>query len=189
MKAVEVLKNDQAEVKIPALPPPKATEEIDAHKKQVHSQTTQKWIIRAVALLVVLFIGLFFLWYSQRALRVVIVQVKQAAITETITSSGRVGGITETNVGAQTQGIVEKLYVEEGAVVIPGQQLALIKNDVAVAQISQAQATVNTARSQLELASRGALASDIDAIREQVRQADAQVEQQRAAIVQAQKNV
>ncbi len=192
MKAVEVLKNETIDAPVPASPHPvatEATEAIDAQKKLAHAKTRQKWIIRIGALSLVVFVGLFFLWYSQRAVRVVIVQAKQAAITETITSSGRVGGITETNVGAQTQGIVEKLYVEEGAAVVAGQQLALIKNDVAEAQISQAQATVNTAKSQLELTSRGALVSDIDAIKEQVRQADAQVEQQRAAIVQAQKNV
>lgn len=189
MKAIEVLKNEKVDLPIPASPPPVATEAIEAHKKLEHSKTKQKWIIRIGAISAVLFVVLFFLWYNQRATRVVIVQAKQAAITETITSSGRVGGMTETNVGSQTQGIVEKLYVDEGAAVVPGQQLALIKNDVAEAQISQAQATVNTAKSQLELASRGALASDIDAIREQVTQADAQVEQQRAAIVQAQKNV
>lgn len=189
MKSVEALKNDKVGLMIPASPLPITTDAIDAHKKLEHSKTKQKWIVRIGAISAVLFIGLFFLWYSQRAMRVVIVQAKQASITETITSSGRVGGITETNVGSQTQGIVEKLYVEEGAAVVAGQQLALIKNDVAEAQIAQAQATVNTARSQLELASRGALESDIDAIREQVRQADAQVEQQRAAIVQAQKNV
>jgi HlyD family secretion protein len=189
MKAVEVLKNEKIDELIPASPLPVATEAMEAHKKLEHSKTTQKWIIRIGAISAVLFVVLFFLWYSQRATRVVIVQARQAAITETITSSGRVGGMTETNVGSQTQGIVEKLYVDEGAAVVPGQQLALIKNDVAEAQISQAQATVNTAKSQLELASRGALASDIDAIKEQVRQADAQLEQQRAAIVQAQKNV
>lgn len=189
MKAVEVIKSDKADLKVPGWPLTIATEATGTQKKLVRSKTTQKWIIRIGAIAAVLFTGLFLLWYSQRATPVVIVQARQAAITETITSSGRVGGSIETNVGSQTQGIVEKLYVEEGAAVVPGQQLALIKNDVAEAQILQAQATVNTDRSQLELASRGALESDIDAIKEQVRQADAQVEQQQAAIVQAQKNV
>ena len=141
MKAVEVLKNETIDAPVPASPHPvatEATEAIDAQKKLAHAKTRQKWIIRIGALSLVVFVGLFFLWYSQRATRVVIVQAKQAAITETITSSGRVGGITETNVGAQTQGIVEKLYVEEGAAVVAGQQLALIKNDVAEAQIAGA---------------------------------------------------
>ena len=96
------------------------------------------------------------------------IQPKQATITETITSSGRVGGTTETNVGSQSQGIVQRLFVKEGDDVIGGQQLALIKNDVAEAQILQAQAAVNTARSQLTQVSRGALSSDIDAAMQQV---------------------
>lgn len=45
------------------------------------------------------------------------------------------------------------------------------------------------ARAQLVQVSRGALSSDVDAAMEQVRQANAQVEQQRAAITQAERNV
>lgn len=189
MKIVQSLKNGNMDLKVSELQPTVKTEEIENNKQRQHSKMSRKWIVRIGVLSVVVLAGSFFLWYSQRPARVVIVQAKQAAITETITSSGRVGGITETNVGAQSQGIVEKLYVDEGSTVVMGQQLALIKNDVAEAQILQAQATVNTARSQLELVSRGALASDIDATMEQVSQAQAQAEQQRAAIVQAQKNV
>lgn len=189
MKDVQILKNVNVDLHIPELPPMVKTEDTEKNQKQEYSKTSQKWIIRTSILLVFVFVGSFFIWYSQRPTRVVIVQAKQAIITETITSSGRVGGIIETNVGAQTQGIVQKLYVDEGTAVVTGQELALIKNDVAEAQILQAQATVNTARSQLEQVSRGALASDIDAVMEQVRQAQAQVEQQSAAIVQAQQNV
>ena len=164
-------------------------EETENHKKREHSKTLQKRIIRLGVLSGVVLVGLLILWLYQRPARVDIVQPKQASITETITSSGRVGGITETNVGSQSQGIVQILYVEEGAEVTRGQQLALIKNDVAEAQITQAQATVNTAQSQLEQVSRGSLASDVDASMEQVRQVQAVVEQQNAAIVQARQNV
>lgn len=153
------------------------------------SKSSQKLMIRLGILSVIVLIGLLSLWFYLRPTKVEIVHPKQVAITETISSSGRVGGVTETNVGSQTQGIVETLFVAEGAEVVRGQQLALIKNDVAQAQISQAQATVNTAQSQLEVASRGALPSDIDASMEQVRQTQAVVEQQNALIIQAQKNV
>ena len=189
MKDVQILKNVNADLHFPKLPLTAKTEDIEKNQKQEYSKTSQKWIIRIGILLIVILVSSFFIWYSQRPTRVLIIQAKQAVINETITSSGRVGGITETNVGSQTQGIVQKLYVDEGTTVVTGQQLALIKNDVAEAQILQAQAQVNTARAQLEQVSRGALASDIDAAMEQVRQAQAQVEQQSAAIVQAQKNV
>jgi HlyD family secretion protein len=149
----------------------------------------KKWIIRLSAIALLLVIVLFFLWYYGRSKGVTVVQPKETVITETITSSGRVGGVTETNVGSQSQGIVQKLLVSEGAEVVRGQQLALIKNDVAEAQVMQAKASLNTSLSQLELASRGALASDIDASSEQVRQLQAVVEQQNSSITQSQKSV
>jgi HlyD family secretion protein len=158
-------------------------------KKSPISKNVQKWLVRFGVLFVIGLIALTIIWLIQNPPKVDLIQPKQATITETITSSGRVGGTTETNVGAQSQGIVQKLFVKEGDDVIGGQQLAMIKNDVAQAQISQARAAVNTARSQLAQVSRGALTSDIDAVYEQVRQANAQVEQQRAAIIQAEKSV
>lgn len=164
-------------------------EEIANHNRQVNSKNLQKLSIRLGALLVIVFIGLGIFWYLRLPAKVDLIEPKQATITETITSSGRVGGTTETNVGSQSQGIVQKLFVKEGDDVVGGQPLALIKNDVAEAQILQAQAAVNTARSQLTQVSRGALTSDIDAALQQVRQANAQVEQQRAAVFQAERNV
>ncbi len=164
-------------------------EEIVNHNRQANSKNLQKWLVRLGVILAIGLISLAIYLYLQLPMQVAMIQPKQATITETIASSGRVGGTTETNVGAQSQGIVQKLFVKEGDDVVGGQPLALIKNDVAEAQISQAQAAVNTARSQLSQASRGSLASDIDAVYEQVRQANAQVEQQRAAIIQAEKGV
>ena len=157
--------------------------------QSANSKSLQKWLIRIGVLAVIVLIGLFVFWFSQLPRRVAVIQPKQTTITETIASSGRVGGTTETKVGAQSQGIVQKLYVDEGAEVVRGQQLALIQNDVAEAQVLQAQAAVNTARSLFTQVSRGALSSDIDAAVQQVRQAQAQVEQQRASIIQSQKNV
>ncbi len=188
MKTVTLDKYVKPELKTPKLKPTVKDVEIEKVKPE-RSKSSGKLIIRLALLSVIALIGLLILWLYLRPTKVEIVQPKQVAITETITSSGRVGGVTETNVGSQSQGIVETLFVAEGAEVVRGQQLALIKSDVAQAQISQAQASVNTAQSQLELASRGALPSDIDASTEQVRQTQAVVEQQNSAIIQSQKNV
>lgn len=189
MEAVKVRENGKAEVKTPQLPVVVVPEEIEIKTESKDSNTSKKWLIRFGVLSVVALIGLSILWYYSRPTKVVLVQPKQATITETITSSGRVGGITETNVGSQSQGIVQFLLIEEGAEVYRGQQLAQIKNDVAEAQILQAQAGLNTAQSQLQQVSRGSLPSDVDAVMEQVRQAQAQVDQQNAEIVRSQKNV
>ncbi len=189
MNSVEVLENGNADAKIPAVQATGNSEESEKNKKREQAKSRQKWLIRLGVLFAIGLVIVIGVLFSQRPMRVAMIQPKLAAITETITSSGSVAGVIETNLGAQSQGIVQKLFVDEGAKVVRGQQLALIKNDVAEAQILQAQAMIDTAKSQLEQVSRGALASDIDAAGEQVRQALAQVEQQRAAIVQAQKNV
>lgn len=153
------------------------------------AKLAKKRIVRFVVLSTVVVAVLFTVWYLASPTKVAMTKPQLATITETITSSGRVGGTTETNVGAQTAGIVSRLYVIEGSQVVTGQQLALIKNDVARAQIDQARAALETARTQLQQASRGALPSDIDALSEQVRQAQAQVEQQDSAITQAERSV
>ncbi len=164
-------------------------EEIEQEDQRIHKKKKQQWAVRISIFATIFLIVISIIWYYTRPTTVTLIQPKQAVITETIASSGRVGGTTETNVGSQSQGIVRELNVKEGDILTRGQEIATIKNDVAEAQISQAIAGVETARSQLVLASRGALSSDIDSVTEQVRQANAQVEQQRSAIIQAQKSV
>ncbi len=189
MEAVKIRENGKVKVKTSPSPIVVIPDEIEIQTEPKDSKNSKKLLIRISFLSVVGLIGLSIFWYYSRPTKVDLIQPKLANITETITSSGRVGGITETNVGSQSQGIVQQLFVAEGSQVVRGQPLAIIKNDVAEAQVLQAQAALNTAQSQLQQVSRGSLASDIDAVMEQVRQAQAQVEQQNAAIVQAQKNV
>lgn len=189
MKTVLLDNNTKVVLKTPKSIPIIEQADIKKVTEPKVAKTNNKTIIRLGFLIALVLISLSILWFYLRPKKVEIAQPKQAVITETISSSGRVGGVTETNIGSQTQGIVEILFVAEGSEVISGQKLALIKNDVAQAQISQAQASVSTAQSQLKLASRGALPSDIDASMEQVRQTQAVVEQQNSAITQSQKNV
>jgi HlyD family secretion protein len=128
-------------------------------------------------------------WRNQRPQQVTLIQATVTPITETIASSGRVRGVTETVVGAQATGIVETLFVDEGARVVAGQPLATLKRDVAEARLAQAQQALNTARAQLAEVERGPLRSEVDAAAEQVRQAQAQLVQQRASVQQAQQSV
>ena len=153
------------------------------------SKQLKKWIIRLAVLLVPALIIGFFIWRSSRPTTVTTVQPKLVPITETVASSGRVSGMTETLVGAQAQGVVDELYVKEGERVSAGQTLAILKNDVAEAQVAQAERAVQTARAQLTQTARGPLPSEIEAATAQARQAEAQVAQQRAAITQAEKSV
>lgn len=162
---------------------------VDRPRELKRSRSLRKWLIRLGILLAVVIVIGFFIWRSRRPTIVTVVQPKLTTITETIASSGRVGGATETLVGTQAQGVVEQLYVKEGDMVTAGQRLAVLKNNVAEAQAAQSEQAVQTARAQLAQTARGPLASEVEAASERVRQAEAQVTQQRAAVSQAQKSV
>lgn len=147
------------------------------------------WALRLGVLLTVAAVIAFFVWRNRRLTAVTATTPIPTNITETIASSGRVGGVTETLVGAQVAGTVAQLFVKEGDRVAQDQQLAMLKNDVAEAQVAQSEQAINTARAQLAQTARGPLASELDAASEQVRQAQAQVTQQQAALAQARQSV
>ena len=112
------------------------------------SSAWRKWLIRIVILLAVLVATALARQYTLRPQEVSLIQPTVTTITETIASSGRVRGVTETVVGAQAAGIVETLYVDEGDRVTAGQLLAVLKHD-AEARLAQAEQALNTARAQL----------------------------------------
>jgi HlyD family secretion protein len=162
---------------------------VDRTRDRQRSRRSRKWLIRLGILSVVVLIIGFLIWRTRRPTTVTLVQPKLTTITETIASSGRVGGQTETLVGAQAQGVVDQLDVKEGDTVTAGQRLAVLKNNVAEAQLAQSQQSVQTAQAQLAQTARGPLASEVEAASQQVRQAEAQVTQQRAAVAHAQASV
>ncbi len=194
-ESLEPYSTDTGLVKVEKPPPTESVStevaelDIDRPLDRKRSRAWRKWVIRLAVLLAVVLIILFLTWRSRRPAEVTLVQARLTSITETIASSGRVGGATETLVGAQAQGIVESLYVKEGDTVTAGQRLAVLKNNVAEAQVAQAEQALQTARAQLSQTARGPLASEVDAAAEQVRQAEAQVTQQRAAVAQSQRSV
>jgi HlyD family secretion protein len=153
------------------------------------SRVWRSWLLRAVILLAVVVAIVLVRWYTLRPREVSLTQATLTTITETIASSGRVRGVTETVVGAQAAGIVETLLVDEGDRVTAGQALAMLKRDVAEARLAQAEQALNTARAQLAQVERGRLRSEIETAAEQVRQARAQLAQQRATVQQTQQSV
>jgi len=141
------------------------------------------WRVSALGLTALSAAGL--IWQLHRPQAVSIIHPTATIITESLATTGRVSGTTETLIGAQAAGIVDRLFVREGDRVAAGAQLAALKNDVAIAQVVQAQAVLNTARTQLAQVARAPLRSDVEAAAEQVRQARAQLDQQRATAAQA----
>jgi HlyD family secretion protein len=154
-----------------------------------HAHAWRKWLIRLGILLVVLGTIAVVRWWTLRPHEVTLIQPTLTTITETIASSGRVRGVTETVVGSQAAGIVETLFVDEGDRVTSGQPLAMLKRDVAEARLAQAEQALSTARAQLAEVESRPLRSEVEAATEQVRQAQAQLGQQRAAVQQAQQSV
>lgn len=147
------------------------------------------WPVWLAILTVVVLVAVAWRWQTQRPQDVFLIHPTVTTITETIASSGRVHGVTETVVGAQTSGIIERLVVVEGDQLTAGQPIAVLKHDVAEARVAQAEQAIKTARAQLAQLERGPLSSEVDAAVEQVRQAQAQLAQQRAALQQAQQSV
>lgn len=149
----------------------------------------RRWLVRLAVPLVLLVALAVYFARGERPREVTLVAPTAATLTETIASSGRVGGAAETLVGAQASGVVERLFVREGDRVSAGQRLALIRNDVATAQVEQARQAVRTAEAQLADVSSGPRRTDVAAGSQRIQQARAQVEQQRAAVRQAQQSV
>ena len=151
-------------------------------------QHQRRWIVPLAVLLGVLAVGLG-VWGWQRAKDVSVTRPVRASIIESIASSGRVRGVTETLAGAQAAGVVERLFVREGDRVSAGQRLAILKNDVAEARAAQAEAALTTAQATLVQVARGALPSEVDAAAAQVQQARAQLAQQQSSLAQAEQTV
>jgi HlyD family secretion protein len=156
--------------------------------EQMRVTRRHRRLMALTLLLGVLAVGLG-VWWWQQPREVSVTSPTPATIIESIASSGRVRGVTETLVGVQAAGVVERLFVREGDRVAAGQRLGVLKNDVAEARVAQAEAALITAQATLIQVSRGALPSELEAAAAQVREAHAHLEQQRASLAQAEQSV
>ena len=131
----------------------------------------RRWALAAVAVAVAGSGASY--WYFHRPAEVTIVRPTPASVNETIASSGLVAGVKESVIGASFNGAVLQLLVKLGDHVQSGQTLAVLKNNITQAQVTQAATAVTTARGQLTQVSRGPLASELQANQMQVSQARA----------------
>ncbi len=93
----------------------------------------------------------------------------------TITASGTIEAI-EVNVASKVAGQIERLVVDEGARVKPGDTLAVVDHATLDIQVRQADAGVDLARAQLLLLKNGARREDIQQAEAAVTQAEANVQ-------------
>jgi len=138
--------------------------------------------MRWVSVLVVLAVVAVLLSPLLAAKGVAVAFPEQRQLAETIASSGVVQGHKEVVVGAQTAGIVTKLFVEEGEQVSAGQVLAQIQNNVADQQVMQAERALETAKAVLTQSTARALPSEFAAARARVSQAESAIRQQGSAL-------
>jgi len=91
---------------------------------------------------------------------------------EAINASGTIEAV-EVSVAAKTSGQVDEVFVEEGARVQTGDQLAVIDSVSLAIQLRQAEAGVDLAESQLQLLLKGARVEDVRQTEEAAKQAEA----------------
>ena len=112
-------------------------------------------------------------WFVRRPTTVVVTHPRLMALTETIASSARVGGVQETSVGAQFTGTVAELLVRAGDRVKAGQRVAVLRNDVTQQQKAQARTAVQTARARVAQVSRAPTRSEMAEAEYSVKEAGA----------------
>ncbi len=144
-------------------------------KAAPESSSRLRWLFATLAVAVVASATIY--WFTHRPVAVSIVRPVLTSVTETIASSGLVGGVKESVIGASFNGAVLELPVKLGDRVQTGQTLAVLKNNVTQAQVTQSETASVTARAQLAQTSRGPLASEIRSAQMQVSQAQAAADQ------------
>jgi hypothetical protein len=80
---------------------------------------------------------------GQRATDAAVTRPARASITESIASSGRVRGVTETRAGVQAAGVVDMRSPSRTNLPLGRQRLVILKNNVADARAAQAEVARN----------------------------------------------
>lgn len=97
------------------------------------------------------------LWWARRPVEVSVTKPVLTPVMETIASSGLVGGVKESVIGASFNAAVLSRTVSLGDHVESGQVLAVLKNDITKARVVQAESAVETAAAQFNQVSCGPL--------------------------------
>jgi HlyD family secretion protein len=74
------------------------------------------------------------------------VKVETGEISETVTATGTIESVTQVDVGTQVTGIIDKLYADYNSIVTKGQLIAEIEKTLLQADLTSAEANVESAR-------------------------------------------
>lgn len=110
-------------------------------------------------------------WLRARPPLVAVAHPLLQTVTQSVSASGSVAGVDESDVAAELSGRLAHLRVKEGQRVGRGQLLAELETSLLEAQLDQARAALTTAETQLAQASRPPLDSEVKRAQAEVDQA------------------
>jgi HlyD family secretion protein len=110
-----------------------------------------KYILLAVAALVVIFVGLALTGViGAKSEKVTVEKVAERTVIETVTASGKIQPETEVKLSSEVSGEVVQLLVKEGDIVKKGQLLVKVRPDVLLSGYEKAVASNNTQKAVLQ---------------------------------------
>ena len=87
-------------------------------------------------------------------------KVEKGEIVDAITATGIINAVTTVSVGSQVSGTIQQIFVDFNSRVRKGQVIALIDPRLLEASVTQAQASVDSAKAALERAQVGVIDTD-----------------------------
>lgn len=113
---------------------------------------TKKIILIAVAILVVVGAGIWFLAGSPAKHKVAYATatVSKGDISNSVTATGTIEPVTEVEVGTQVSGIIDKIYVDYNSTVTKGQLIAEMDRITLQSELASQQATYDGAKAEYE---------------------------------------
>jgi RND family efflux transporter MFP subunit len=147
----------------------------------------QRWTGWLIAIVILGAVVVAVQYFSVTEVR--LVQPRTVKTTETLALAGVSEGRIETPVSADAAGTVTELLVRENASVKKGQLLANVQNRIPLAQVTQAEAALETALAQQRLLQAGTQNTQLQAAQAQIAQADAGIGQAQAVVAKARAGV
>lgn len=126
------------------------------------------------------------LWVTRPAPAVEVTRPQIREVVELVIDSGFLRASTQSELGSDGAGIVDRVLVSEGDRVTAGQTVIALDRGTAQEQLQRAELAAQTAQRQLEQVNRPALASDIARARAELRQAQ---QSNSAVVAQAQQRL
>jgi len=165
--------------------------EPNRHGRGQPSSRPWKWSLAIVGLLALLGLvgwqSVEHLWKMQNGTTYRLATVERSEITAYISATGTLNPVIMVQVGTQVSGMIEKLFADFNSTVVPGQQLAQIDQASFRAKVVQAEASLDTARAEVNnaMANVHNVRVSIDTARADMASRSAQRERARVAVADA----